>query len=216
MDENISMTQSSATPPADVNIKKKNIKLPAKTKMNLAQKDREEVDLAQVIPITIALIAFVFLFSRIGVIDRLNKINEMSNENEALRNKIEELDKKLADYDEVKEKYRRYSTNFLNEDELALVGRLDIIHMLEECVGDLGYVSGISIKNNNIVFGVQAKNLDDIGIIKKNIEEYDDTVIFVYVNTANKNDNHADDATLVTASISITVQVPENEEGWVR
>ena len=82
--------------------KEENIqKLPSKRNINLYVREKDGNSIQVVLPLAVFLIIVVFAVYRLGVVDRLAKLAQLQQQNSALKTQLEQLDEKIADYDEV-------------------------------------------------------------------------------------------------------------------
>lgn len=151
--------------------KNKEVKLPNKTTMNLYV---VENDNAKQLPYFLVGLIFVgifaFLFAQFLVVNRLNKLNVLQGEVNQLQQTYNAQLEYLADYNDVKEKYSRYTTVYLTADNERIVDREDIIDLINEAIGDLGYSTSFSIVDNSVNVVLVTNNQNDLASIRSNFE----------------------------------------------
>lgn len=141
-------------------------KLPTKRSMNLYIKVKDGNSWQVFVPLAIFLALVVLCIYRLGVIDRLNKLNSLQQENSRLEAQLNSLNEQIAKYPELEEEYRRYTTSYLREEEQGLLNRSRIFDMIEECTTNLAVVKSISIENNQVGLVVDLVSLNDIEVLQ--------------------------------------------------
>ena len=151
--------------------KKKEIKLPNKTEMNLYVNDNDNTKQLPYFIVGVIVIGILaILFAQFLVINRLNKLNALQNEVNKLQSEYNAQLEYLKDYDEVKEKYRRYTTVYLTKDNKRIVDREDIIALINSSIEGLGTSSSFSIVDNSVSFVVITADQNDLASIRNNFE----------------------------------------------
>lgn len=154
--------------------KKKNAgsgRLPSKRSMNLYVKVKDGNSWQVLLPLAVFLVLVVFFIYRLGVVDRLNKLNSIRHDNAQLEAELNTLNEELSKYTELEEEYRRYTTGYLREEERGLLKRSRIFEMLEECTADLAVIKNVSIENNQVGLVVDIASLNDIETIQDRLNE---------------------------------------------
>ena len=141
-------------------------KLPSKRRMNLYVKVKDGNSWQVFVPLAIFLALVVLCIYRLGVVDRLNKLNNLQQENSRLEAQLNTLNEQLSKADELEEEYRRYTTGYLREDEQGLLKRSRIFDMIEDCTANLAVVKSISIENNQVGLVVDIASLNDIEVLQ--------------------------------------------------
>ena len=141
-------------------------KLPSKRRMNLYVKVKDGNSWQVFVPLAIFLVLVVLCIYRLGVVDRLNKLNNLQQENSHLEAQLNTLNEQLSKADELEEEYRRYTTGYLREDEQGLLKRSRIFDMIEDCTANLAVVKSISIENNQVGLVVDIASLNDIEVLQ--------------------------------------------------
>lgn len=141
-------------------------KLPTKRSMNLYIKVKDGNSWQVFVPLAIFLALVVLCIYRLGVVDRLNKLNTLQQENSRLEAQLNSLNEQIAKYPELEEEYRRYTTSYLREEEQGLLNRSRIFDMIEECTTNLAVVKSISIENNQVGLVVDLVSLNDIEVLQ--------------------------------------------------
>ena len=152
--------------------KEKEIKLPSKTEMNLYVNENENSKQLPYFLVGLAVVGvLVFLFAQFLVINRLNKLNALQGEVNDLMYEHNQQLEYLRDYDEVKEKYRRYTTEYLTADNEKIVDREDIINLINRAVEEYGKTYSFSISDNAVTISVITDNQDELASIRNVLEK---------------------------------------------
>ena len=170
------------------NKKEKSSKLPSKKTMNLYQIEITDNSWQRVIPYAVIIIIIAIAFTRFGVFQRLSNLNKLSNQVSEAQKQLQEFNKSIEDYDEVKTKYIRYTNNYMLEEEGTLVDRTEIIDLMAEKVSNIGAIKSYSIKGNTVSLEVIVAALDDVRLIRKQLETVD-WIGKITVNAAAKSDS---------------------------
>ena len=147
-------------------------KLPSKRSMNLYVKVKDGNSWQVFVPLAVFLALIVLCIYRLGVVDRLNKLNELQQENSRLEAQLDTLNEQLSGYEELEQEYRRYTTGYLREEEQGLLSRAVIFAMLDECTEGIANITDISITGNQVGLNVNGMvSLEDIDIIQDRLKE---------------------------------------------
>ena len=163
-------------------------RLPDKRSMNLYVKVRDGNSWQLILPLAISLVLVVFSIYRLGVVDRLNRLNVLQQENVELESRLHLLNDELKEYQGVKEEYRRYNTGYLREGEQELLSRSRIFMLLDECTAGLADIRNISIQGNQVGVAVTIRSLEDIELIQDRLNALPD-VEEIKVSTAKGTNN---------------------------
>ncbi len=146
-------------------------RLPSKRSMNLYVKVKDGNSWQVILPLAIFLTLVVLCIYRLGVVDRLNKLNNLQQENAHLESQLNTLNEQLKGYNGLEQEYRRYTTAYLREEERGLMSRTLIFEMLEECTEGIANITDVSIEGNQVGLNVNAMvSLEDIDIIQDRLK----------------------------------------------
>lgn len=186
-------------------IKLKKDKYPTKRTMNFVE-DNESASNRKTIIIFVVFMIFLGLFTKFGVIDFLNKTNQLEADYNAGNTQIAELQEKLKDYSSVEEQYNSMVGSFLSDDEKYSLNRPEILKMVDEDILPVVSISGITINNENVSVYTGLTDLNTISKVVDIIEK-DERTDYVTVSRTVADSN---DTGLVSATIEITCK---NDEG---
>lgn len=177
---------------------------PTKTTMNLYYKPDRTTK-----PSTIALYVLFAAVVCLALLKYL--VYDVWQENQAAQralaaaqNELNGVLTQLADYNEVQERYFRYSAT---DEERALVDRMEILAMLDNTLG-FAQIDSISISGSQLQIQISDVTLAQTATIVNNLEA-SRMVSKVTVNTAATTGNNSD---LTQSNIVIQLQKEEDEE----
>ena len=164
--------------------KYKNSKLPSKKSMNLYQVEITDNSWQRVIPYAIVIIVIVVAFIKLGVFQRISQLNKLREQVSQAQIQLDEINKSIEDYDDVKADYIRYSDHYMLDEEGKLVDRMRIIDLIGDNVYNIGDIKSYTIAGNTVSLEVIVNTLDDVRVIGKQLEAVD--WVGIFVNTATK------------------------------
>ncbi|NLK01778.1 MAG: hypothetical protein GX314_01760 [Clostridiaceae bacterium] len=165
--------------------KYKNSKLPSKKSMNLYQVEITDNSWQRVIPYAIVIIVIVVAFIKLGVFQRISQLNKLREQVSQAQIQLDEINKSIEDYDDVKADYIRYSDHYMLDEGGKLVDRMRIIDLIGDNVYNIGDIKSYTIDGNTVSLEVIVNTLDDVRVIGKQLEAVD-WVGNITVNTATK------------------------------
>lgn len=183
-------------------------RLPQKRTMNLALIPNDDNNLRKVLPLAVLLAAVVLLFAKFAVTDRLAALSEARERYEQSRASLAEMNQALEEYQNVREKYVRYTDNYKDDTEYTIVDKTVIIKLVNETVSGLASVDTISAVDNEVSLEVLTSDLNNVAYIKTRLDN-EPLVKSVSVYTANTNLKEDETQGKLRASILITIEDPE-------
>ena len=134
------------------------------------------------------LIFIIFLvalgvFTKFGVIDKISEASAAEAAYNEVQRQITELKEQNADYDKVKKDYRHYGLGYLDDTEILLVDREDVLDLLDKYVLKNADIKTLAVTDNTVTLTVEKTRLNAISSIVKELEA-DPDVAFVTVNVA--------------------------------
>lgn len=181
---------------------KKNIKpkLPSKKTMNLYQLEITDNSWQRVVPYAILIIIIVVAFAKFGIFQRLSQLSDLNSQVSTAQIQLNEFNKSLEDYNKIESEYIRYTGNFMLDEEGTLVDRTKIIGLIGSNVSNIGTIKSYSIIGNTVSLEVIVNKLDDVRLIRKQLEAID-WVENITVNTAAKNISSAGGSGVVASIV---------------
>ncbi|MDD6675596.1 MAG: hypothetical protein PUE57_08085 [Lactimicrobium massiliense] len=190
---------------ADKSILKKEIHpvkvhYPTKNVMNFVHDEQAKTD-RHAIVIFIIFLLFLALFTKLFVINPLNKVNQLESNYNQMAAQVQQYQETLGDYDSVKAAYDDKAGSFLSDDEKQELNRTDILDMIQEDVAPYVGISSIKIAGAQVSVFTDDTTLDTVsGIIAR--LQADSRNGYVTVTTTSSSDQSNND--LVQADIEIT------------
>lgn len=134
------------------------------------------------------LIFIIFLialaaFTKFGVIDKISEASAAEAAYNEVQRQINELKEQNADYDKVKKDYSHYGLGYLDDTEILLVDREDVLDLLDKYVLKNADIKTLNVTDNTVTLTVEKTRLNAISSIVKELEA-DPDVAFVTVNVA--------------------------------
>lgn len=190
---------------ADKSILKKEIHpvkvhYPTKKVMNFVHDEQAKTD-RHAIVIFIIFLLFLALFTKLFVINPLNKVNQLESNYNQMAAQVQQYQETLGNYDSVKAAYDDKAGSFLTDDEKQELNRTDILDMIQEDVAPYVGISSIKIAGAQVSVFTDDTTLDTVsGIIAR--LQADSRNGYVTVTTTSSSDQSNND--LVQADIEIT------------
>ena len=190
---------------ADKSILKKEIHpvkvhYPTKKVMNFVHDEQAKTD-RHAIVVFIIFLLFLALFTKLFVINPLNKVNQLESNYNQMAAQVQQYQETLGNYDSVKAAYDDKAGSFLSDDEKQELNRTDILDMIQEDVAPYVGISSIKIAGAQVSVFTDDTTLDTVsGIIAR--LQADSRNGYVTVTTTSSSDQSNND--LVQADIEIT------------
>ena len=169
--------------------------------MNLAMKEKSQFAPGKLIPLLLVLAVLAGLFGKFAVADRLAKVDRAQAELSALQQQKSSLEAATADFEELSEKYARYSTGWMTEDEQAAVTRAEMLSLIEIELMPGSRVQRMSASGNILSVELSGVTLEDTSRFVQSLYQRPD-VTNVAVYTASTKD---EPGTQATVSMVITM-----------
>lgn len=166
--------------------KKKPVQVAEKTTMNFARRE-SSFNVKKMIPVILILAVAIALFVKFGVIDQLDKKLAAYNEIAEKQAVIDEMEMKLTGYDELYAKYGRYSYGWMDDNEVNTIDRIEILKLVESKVMRSARIDDISINGDVITMNLSGITLQNTSDIVKALEQ-DELVKSVAVYSATAQD----------------------------
>ena len=178
-------------------------KYPRKTSINLAMKESHKREYGKAILAAIVLTAFVGVFTKFGVVDRLVAASEAEYGAATVKSQYMSVQAANKDYDEVLEKYEDY--NLKRSLVSGKTDLQDILELIEQELMTRSMVETFSSSEGIITVKISGVTLNDISAIFKSLTN-SPLVAHVQVYTASTSDQETDALTTATMTISLAVE----------
>ena len=113
------------------------------------------------------LIFIIFLvalgvFTKFGVIDKISEASAAEAAYNEVQRQITELKEQNADYDKVKKDYSHYGLGYLDDTEILLVDREDVLDLLDKYVLKNADIKTLAVTDNTVTLTVEKTRLNAI------------------------------------------------------
>ena len=188
-------------------MKKKQTVYPSKVTLNLAMREKSQFSPGKLIPLLLILVVLAALFGKFAVADRLSKMDSAQAELLSLQLRKASLEEAVVGYDELSERYARYSVGWMTEDEQAAVSRMEMISLVEKELMPGSRVRQISAGGNILSVELSGVTLEDTAHFVQSLYQRPD-VANVSVYTASTKDEP--DA---QAAVSLVITMTRSSQG---
>ena len=150
--------------------KKNAVVVPSKKTMNFVH-HQSSIDLKKVLPVVLVILIVAAVFVKFGVLDPLDKKTAALNELSVKQEQLAAVNAKLTGYDELAKEYGRYSYGWMNETEVNLVSRMDVLALIEERIVPAAIIDNIAVNNNVLTLNIHGITLEQASTMVKSLEE---------------------------------------------
>lgn len=188
------------------------MKLPTKTKINLAKRESRKKDMIT-LGVGIVLIAGLSAaVAKFAVIDQLDRLSQAEGAYNAVHVQYVAMQQAVADYPNVEERYRTYSRSWMlsgDTNGLARVDRADVLDLVEARLLPYGRINTLSLRDSVMVVSMSGMNLSQISAMFERLQT-EKIVASASLNMASTEEKDDPNA-LLDFTITIALQ-PEQEE----
>ncbi len=184
--------------------KKTAVEVPSKKTMNFVHHE-SSFNAKKVVPIILLLLIVAAVFAKIGIMDPLEQKTAAYS---ALAQKQEQLaavSSKLVGYDELAMQYGRYSYGWMNDTEVNLVSRMDVLNLVEKKIARAATIDNLAVNNNVLTLNISGITLEQASTMVKSLEQSDLVVSASVYNAVAEDAEEAD----IFMSIILTKEVAE-------
>jgi hypothetical protein len=188
------------------------MKLPTKTRINLAKRESRKKDMIT-LGVGIVLIAGLSAaVAKFAVIDQLDRLSQAEGAYNAVHVQYVAMQQAVADYPNVEERYRTYSRSWMlsgDTNGLARVDRADVLDLVEARLLPHGRINTLSLRDSVMVVSMSGMNLSQISAMFERLQT-EKIVASASLNMASTEEKDDPNA-LLDFTITIALQ-PEQEE----
>lgn len=177
-----------------------------KRTMNFARKE-SGLNLTKVLPVIIVISIILTVFFKVGIVDPLSQKSRAYSQLARKQEELAAVQTRLGEYDELAEKYGRYSYGLMNESEINLVNRMDVLDLLVNEIAPYAFIENFAVNNNVMTLNIYGITLDQASSLVNRLESNS------LVTQATVNSATADDGVeaRIFISINLTKVVEEAE-----
>lgn len=179
---------------------------PEKRTMNLLR--ASAIDRKALLPVLLAVILLLILFAKVGILDPLGQKTEAYQALAAKQEQLAQINAKLADFDALQQQYCRYSFGLMNDTEVNLVSRMDVLALVETKIAGRAIIEDFAVNNNLLTMNLQGITLREASALVSSLEDCD-LVARATVNSATADDGKE---ARIFISITLTKNSQEAEE----
>ena len=188
------------------------MKLPTKTRINLAKRESRKKDMIT-LGVGIVLIAGLSAaVAKFAVIDQLDRLSQAEGAYNAVHVQYVAMQQAVADYPNVEERYRTYSRSWMlsgDTNGLTRVDRADVLDLVEARLLPYGRINTLSLRDSVMVVSMSGMNLSQISAMFERLQN-EKIVASASLNMASTEEKDDPNA-LLDFTITIALQ-PEQEE----
>ena len=182
---------------------KKTPALPSKKTMNFVHHE-SSFNPKKVLPLAIVAIVVIAVFAKFGIMDQLDKKTAAYNDLAQRQEQLAVVNAKLAGYDELAKQYGRYSYGWMDESEVNMVSRMDILALVEQKISPAAVIENIAVNGNVLTLNIHGITLEQASAMVKSLEESEMVTSATVYN--------ADAATAEEASIFLSIILTKEAE----
>jgi hypothetical protein len=158
---------------AEIKMKKSNqkaVQMPGKKTMNFVH-HQSSFNLKKVLPVLVIILAIGAVFAKFGFMDPLAEKTAAYNELAQKQEQLAAINAKLTGYEELAKEYGRYSYGWMDETEVNMVSRMDVLHLVEEEISSKAYIDNLAVNNNVLTLNIHGITLEQASAMVKSLEE---------------------------------------------
>ncbi len=180
-------------------------KIPSKQTLNLVYKQKDTGRRVFIVLVIVLFFMVLIGFAWFVVREQLSKTAKARNKYESLQQQLEELVALEDQYADIEEKYSHYGSSYMNEEELALQDRIDVLKVINEEISLAQGLSQIQLSGNTATVQMMSLELKEVSSIVAKLEA-SPIVSYVGVDTAamdEEGDLARKNGSLVQATLTI-------------
>lgn len=149
--------------------KKAAIVAPSKKTMNFVH-HQSSFNPKKVIPIVLIVLIVAAVFLKFGVLDMLDKKAAAQAELDQKQQQLALVEAKLEGYDELAMEYGRYSYGWMNDTEVNMVSRMDVLDLIEKKISPKATIDNFAVNNNVLTMNIHGITLEEASKMVKSLE----------------------------------------------
>lgn len=150
---------------------KKSAPIASKNTINLAFHE-SSFDTKKMLPIIGIVVLCVLVFLKVGFLDQNAKRTKALNELSMKQDELTALQVKLTGYDELANKYGRYSYGWMTREESSLVDRMDVLEIMEELVDPSASIENMAVNSNVLNISISGLSLEKTSSLVNTLEAH--------------------------------------------
>lgn len=150
--------------------KKINVAMPTKKTMNFVHHE-SSINMKKLLPVLIVILALGAAFAKFGFLDPLAKKAAAYEELSLKQLQLATVNSKLAGYDELAQQYGRYSYGWMDDSEVNMVSRMEVLQLVEQEIASKAYIDNLAVNNNVLTLNIHGITLEQASAMVKSLEE---------------------------------------------
>ena len=150
--------------------KKGAVVAPTKKTMNFVH-HQSSINYKKLVPIILVLVIVAAVFAKFGIMDQLDKKTAAYNELALKQEQLAAVNAKLTGYAELEKQYGRYSYGWMNNTEVNLVSRMDVLKLVEDKIAPAAVIENLAVNNNVLTLNIHGITLEQASAMVKSLEE---------------------------------------------
>ena len=150
-------------------VKKAAVNIPSKKTMNFVH-HKSNINWKKVIPSLVVVFIIAAVFAKFAVLDLLDQKHLAQAELEMKQAQLDAINTRLAGYEDLEKEYGRYSYGWMDEDEVNMVSRMDVLHLVEEEIASKAIIDNLAVNNNVLTMNIHGITLEQASAMVKSLE----------------------------------------------
>ena len=151
-------------------IKKNAVQYPSKKTMNFVH-HQSGINLKKLIPTLVLVLIIGALFAKFAILDPLAKRDVALGELTDKQTQLALINGKLTGYEELAQQYGRYSYGWMNETEVNMVSRMDVLQLVEQEIATKAIIDNMAVNNNVLTLNIHGITLEQASTMVRSLEE---------------------------------------------
>lgn len=151
-------------------IKKNAVQYPSKKTMNFVH-HQSGINLKKLIPVLVLVFIIGALFAKFAILDPLAKRDVALGELTDKQTQLALINGKLTGYEELAQQYGRYSYGWMNETEVNMVSRMDVLQLVEQEIATKAIIDNMAVNNNVLTLNIHGITLEQASTMVRSLEE---------------------------------------------
>ena len=151
-------------------IKKNAVQYPSKKTMNFVH-HQSGINLKKLIPAPVLVLIIGALFAKFAILDPLAKRDVALGELTDKQTQLALINGKLTGYEELAQQYGRYSYGWMNETEVNMVSRMDVLQLVEQEIATKAIIDNMAVNNNVLTLNIHGITLEQASTMVRSLEE---------------------------------------------
>ena len=151
-------------------IKKNAVQYPSKKTMNFVH-HQSGINLKKLIPALVLVLIIGALFAKFAILDPLAKRDVALGELTDKQTQLALINGKLTGYEELAQQYGRYSYGWMNESEVNMVSRMDVLQLVEQEIATKAIIDNMAVNNNVLTLNIHGITLEQASTMVRSLEE---------------------------------------------